>query len=161
MDDADPGPEPDDAGIYARESAYLDRYVQVGVAGDRVLAVSFPKTPEEEATGEHPLLDRIDAYLEGEPETFEDVRVALTLPTDQRAVLEQAREIPHGDQVSVDRLARMTPSPSADDEADSGLVRTALDANPAPLLVPDHRVRGGPSAALPEVEQRLRSLEGL
>ncbi|RKD95290.1 MGMT family protein [Halopiger aswanensis] len=151
-----------EAGIYARESSYLDRYVQLGAASGRVLSVDFPDTPEADAEDEHPVLDRIFEYLEGLEEVdFDDVQVALTVPTDQRAVLEQVREIPYGDQVDVKALARMTPELDPDDEDDLTLVRTALDNNPAPLLIPDHRVRDGPSAAPPAVEQKLRSLEGL
>ncbi|WP_327053043.1 MGMT family protein [Halomicrococcus gelatinilyticus] len=151
----------DDAGIYARESTYLDRYVQVGVASGRVLSVSFPREPDEEAADAHDLLDRIFAYLEGVEEDFADVQVALTLPTDQRSVLERVREIPYGDQIDVETLARMTSGVDHTDDEDLNVVRTALDENPAPLLVPDHRVRDGPSAAPPDVEQKLRSLEGL
>lgn len=151
-----------DAGIYARESSYLDRYVQLGAASGRVLSVSFPDTPESDAEADHPVLDRIFEYLDGlEPITFDDVQVALTVPTDQRAVLEQVQSIPYGDQVGVEVLARMTPELDPDDEDDVVLVRTALDGNPAPILIPDHRVRDGPSAAPPAVEQKLRSLEGL
>jgi len=149
-----------DAGIYARESAYLDRYVQVGVASGRVLAVDFPDTPGDDAGKDLPLLDRIHAYLEGTRAEFSDVDVAMTMPTDQRDVLETVREIPYGDQVSVADLAGMTPGLDSDDDAHQQ-VRTALAENPAPLLIPDHRVRDGPSAAPPAVEQRLRSLEGL
>ncbi|APW96287.1 cysteine methyltransferase [Halobiforma lacisalsi AJ5] len=155
-----------DAGIYARESSYLDRYVQLGAASGRVLSVSFPEKPDEQATepaeGDQPVLDRIFEYLEGlEEVTFDDVQVALTVPTDQRAVLEQVREIPYGEQVGVEALTRMTPGLDSDDEDDRIQVRTALDANPAPILIPDHRVRDGPSAAPPAIEQKLRSLEGL
>ncbi|WP_265110354.1 MGMT family protein [Halosolutus halophilus] len=151
-----------DAGIYARESTYLDRYVQVGAASGRVLRVSFPERPEEDAAEDHPVLDRIFEYLEGLEEVdFDDVQVALTLPTDQRAVLEQLRGIPYGEQVGVKSLARMTAELDPDDQDDITLVRTALDANPAPILLPDHRVRDGPSAAPPAVEQKLRSIEGL
>ena len=151
-----------EAGIYARESPYLDRYVQLGAASGRVLSVSFPATPEDDAEDEHPVLDRIFEYLDGLEEIdFDDVQVALTVPTDQRAVLEQVREIPYGEQVSVEALARMTPELDPDDEDDIILVRTALDENPAPLVIPDHRVRDGPSAAPPSVEQKLRSLEEL
>jgi methylated-DNA-[protein]-cysteine S-methyltransferase len=151
----------DDAGIYARESTYLDRHVQLGVASGRVLSVSFPHDPDEEATGDDELLDRIFAYLEGVEEDFADVQVALTLPTDQRAVLERVREIPYGDQIDVETLARMTSGIDHTDDEDLNVVRTALDENPVPLLVPDHRIRDGPSAAPPDVEQKLRSLEGL
>lgn len=151
-----------DAGIYARESPYLDRYVQLGAASGRVLSVSFPETPEADAETEHPVLEQIFEYLDGLEEVdFEEVQVALTVPTDQRAVLEQVRGIPYGEQVRVEALARMTPDLDPDDEDDIILVRTALDENPAPLLIPDHRVRDGPSAAPPPVEQKLRSLEGL
>ncbi|SDJ96595.1 MGMT family protein [Natronorubrum texcoconense] len=151
-----------DAGIYARESSYLDRYVQLGAASGRVLSVSFPDLPDEEAQDDHPILEQIFEYLDGLEEVhFDELQVALTVPTDQRAVLEQVRGIPYGEQVSVDALARMTPELDPEDEDDLILVRTALDENPTPLLIPDHRVRDGPSAAPPAVEQKLRSLEGL
>ncbi|QRV16195.1 MGMT family protein [Haloterrigena salifodinae] len=151
-----------DAGIYARESSYLDRHVQLGAASGRVLSVTFPERPDDDAETDHPVLDRIFEYLDGLEEiTFDDVQVALTVPTDQRAVLESVREIPYGDQVTVDTLARMTSGLDHEDEDDVILVRTALDQNPAPILIPDHRVRDGPSAAPPAVEQKLRSLEEL
>ena len=151
----------DDAGIYARESASLDRYVQFGCASGRLLSVSFPREPDAEATDGHELLDRIAAYLAGEEDDFADVNVALTVPTDQRDVLEQVREVPHGEQVSVEQLARMTAGLDAEDDGDLQTVRTALANNPAPVVVGDHRVRDGPSAAPPAVTTRLRSLEGL
>jgi len=150
-----------EAGVYARESAYLERYIQVGAAGGRVLSVSFPEAPDDDAGTDLPLLDRIQAYLEGSETDFSDVDVAMTMPTDQRDVLETVRGVPYGEGVSVRDLARMTPGLDPDDEEAGQLVRTALAENPAPLLIPDHRVRDGPSAAPPAVEQRLRSLEGL
>lgn len=151
------------AGIYARHAPYLDRDVQVGIASGRVISVSFPEEADEDAEEEHPVLDRIDVYLDGfSAVEFDDVEVALTVPTDQRAVLETLREqIPYGEDVSVAQLARLTPGLDDGEEDDLILVRTALDANPVPLLVPDHRVRDGPSAADPHVEQKLRSVEGL
>lgn len=151
----------DVAGIYARESTYLDRYVQLGIAQQRVLSVSFPTTPEENASGEHDLLDRIDSYLEGTADDFDDIDIALTVPTDQREVLEQVQAIPYGDGVTVDQLVRMTAGLDPEEDSDHALVRDALAANPAPLLLPDHRVRDGPSGAPPQVEQKLRSVEGL
>ncbi|PSQ08301.1 cysteine methyltransferase [Halobacteriales archaeon QS_5_68_33] len=150
----------EETGIFARESDYLDRYVQFGEAQGRVISVSFPGEPPADAGEDHPLLDRLDAYFEGASEGFADVTVALTVPTDRRAVLEVVREIPHGgnaDCRQVTRAAGLDP----DDEADRRLVRQALADNPAPLLIPDHRIRDAPSAAPPAVEQRLRSLENL
>ncbi|EMA49831.1 MULTISPECIES: MGMT family protein [Halococcus] len=151
----------EEAGIYARESSYLGRCVQVGIASGRVVSVSFPGSLASEAESDHDLLDRIFDYLEGVEDDFEDVEVALTVPTDQRAVLEAVREIPYGSQVTVERLTRRIADFDADEEDDRDRVRAALDGNPVPLVIPDHRVRDAPSAAPPKVEQRLRSLEGL
>jgi methylated-DNA-[protein]-cysteine S-methyltransferase len=150
----------DEAGIFARESAYLDRYMQLGVAGQRVISVSFPGVPESDAQAEHPLLDRAFAYFEGAQDDFDDVEVGLTVPTDHRGVLEATRQIPYGEQVSVEQLVRMG-GMDPDDEAVHDVAREALAENPVPLFVPDHRVRDGPSGAPAAVEQRLRNLEGL
>ncbi len=150
-----------EAGIYARHSSYLDRYVQLGIAAGQVISVSFPEAADDEADEDHELLDRIEAYLEGERDDFDDVEVALTVPTDRRGVLETLRRIGYGENATVAQLARMAPGLDDGDEDDLQLVRTTLDENPAPLVIPDHRVRDGPSAAPPEVEQRLRSVEGL
>lgn len=151
----------DTAGIYARESTYLDRYVQLGIAQGRVISVSFPTSPDDNAETDHDLLDRIESYLQGANDDFADVEVALTVPTDQRGVLEQLRGVPYGDQLTVEQLVGMTPGLDTDDDSDHTLVREALAENPAPLLIPDHRVRDGPSAAPAPVEQKLRAVEGL
>lgn len=154
--------EATDAGIYARESTYLDCHVQLGIASGRVLSVSFPDAPDDDSEKDHPVLDTVFEYLDGlEAVTFEDLEVALTVPTAQRAVLEQVRAIPYGEQVDVETLTRMVADLDHEDQDDLVLVRTALDENPTPLLIPDHRVRNGPSAAPPAIEQKLRSLEGL
>jgi len=150
----------EEAGIFARESTYLDRYVQFGEAQGRVISVSFPRDAPADAGTDHPLLDRIDAYLEGASDDFEDVTVALTVPTDQRGVLDAVRRIPYGENADCRELARMAGLDAEEDE-DLRLVRTALAENPAPLLIPDHRVRDGPSGAPAGIEQRLRSLEQL
>lgn len=150
-----------DTGIYAREIPSLDRWIQVGVAQGKVISTSFPETPDDDAGDDHPLLDRIRAYLEGEPTDFDDVDVGLTVPTTQRRVLETLRSVPYGENVSVEQLARMTPDLDPESDDDLATVRTALAENPLPLVVPDHRVRDGPSGAPPGVEQRLRAVEGL
>lgn len=148
-------------GIYARHSPYLERHVQLGFASARVLSVQFPEE-EPDAAEEHDLLDRIEEYLDGVTEDeFADVEVALTVPTEEREVLQTVRELPYGENVTVERLATMTPSLDPDEDVDRTVVRNALAGNPAPLLIPDHRVRDGPSAAPAAVEQKLRSLEGL
>ena len=165
MDTRDTEEKPRDtqveAGIYACQAPYLERYIQLGIASGRVLSISFPETPEPEAEDEHPILDRIEAYLEGTRDDFDDVDIAMTMPTDHREVLESVRTVPYGESVTVAALARMSAGLDPDSTDDLTLIRTALDANPTPLIIPDHRVSDGPSAAPPAVEQRLRSLEGI
>ncbi|MFB6095581.1 MAG: methylated-DNA--[protein]-cysteine S-methyltransferase, partial [Halodesulfurarchaeum sp.] len=95
------------AGIFARESAYLGCVVQIGVASQRVISLSFPSEPDGDADPDHEVLDRVFAYLEGVEDDLRDVEIGLTVPTDQRAVLEQTREIPYGEQVTVEQLCRM------------------------------------------------------
>ena len=151
----------DAVGIFARESSYLGCVVQIGVAGTKVIKVSFPATSEDDAEPDHEILDRIFAYLEGVKDDFNDVDVGLTVPTDRRVVLEQVRKIPYGEQITVKRLTRMTPELDPESETDRELVQTALAENPVPLIIPDHRVRDGSSAAPPDVEQKLRQIEGL
>jgi methylated-DNA-[protein]-cysteine S-methyltransferase len=150
-----------EAGIYAREMGYLDSYVQIGVAQERVLSVEFPASPAPDADHEHELLDRVEAYLQGEPDEFEDVSVAMTMPTDQRKVLEAVRTVAYGEEVTVEQLAGMTPGLGPDEENTQRAVREALAANPAPVLIPTHRVRDGPGSAPADVEQKLRAVEGL
>lgn len=145
-------------GIYGREAPALERAVQVGYASGKVISVSFPTALPADAEHDHPLLDRIVAYLEGHREQFDDVEVALTVPTDHRTVLQALRGVPYGEEVAAAQLARMSPGL---DEDDDQVIRGALADNPAPLVVPDHRVRDVPSAAPPTVERTLRQLEEL
>jgi methylated-DNA-[protein]-cysteine S-methyltransferase len=148
-------------GIYELESPYLG-VVRVGIASGRVISVSFPDVASDDSLHEHELLGRIDSYLDGIRVDFSNVEVALTVPTEHRNVLETVRGIPYGNQVSVQELANMTPQiDPEDDDALDETVRIALAENPVPLILPDHRVRDGPSSAPSRVEQRLRSIEGL
>lgn len=149
----------DVAGIYARESTFLDSSVQIALAQGRVISVSFPSEPEPEAESEHPLLDRVEAYLGGERDPFGDVEVALTVPTDQREVLDAVGSIPYGETATVDQVARMTPGRDPDDTA--AAVREAVAANPVPLFIPTHRVRDAAGSEPADVAERLRAVEGL
>lgn len=162
-DSVSPAPTEDEAGIYAIESPFLEGSVQVGIASGRVVSISFPDHVDEDTIGRsHPVLERIEEYLQGVSEvSFDDVETALTVPTDQRAVLEQVRSIPYGESIDVSAVVSMTPDLDPNDADAPTVVRTALDENPIPIVVPDHRVRDGPSAAPPAIEQKLRSLEGL
>lgn len=148
------------SGVFAREFEELDRAVEVGFAGGRVISVSFPADAPADAAADHALLDRIGAYLRGETDAFDDVAIGLTVPTDQRTVLEALRTLPYGEEASVSRLTRLA-GLDADDPDDLDLVVRALDGNPIPLLLPDHRVRGGPYATPSDVRVALRRVEGL
>ena len=151
----------DDAGIYARESAVLDRYIQLGIAQGRVLTVEFPHQPDDDAQEGHELLDRIEAYLRCNEDDFEDVEVALTMETDQRTVLEKVREIPYGDSGTVRQVALMVPGRSDDSDDDLRAIQEALRANPAPIFVPTHRVTDGPDSLPSDVAAKLRAVEGI
>ncbi|EMA63670.1 MGMT family protein [Halorubrum lipolyticum] len=148
------------SGVFAREFDEIGRAVEVGFAGGRVISVSFPETAPADASADHDLLDRIEAFLGGERDAFEDVATGLTVPTDRRAVLEALGTIPYGEEVSVSRLTRLA-ALDADDPGDLELVTGALRENPIPILFPDHRVQGGPYATPGEVRAELRRAEGL
>ena len=148
------------SGVFAREFDEIGRTVQVGFAGGRVISLSFPSEPPADADGEHDLLDRIGAYLGGERDEFAEVAVGLTVPTDQREALEALRSVPYGEEVSVSRLARLAGF-DPDDADDVETVTGALADNPIPVLLPDHRVSGGPHATPSEVRDALRRVEGI
>jgi len=148
------------SGVFAREFDEIGRAVEVGFAGGRVISVSFPETAPADASPDNDLLDRIEAYLGGERDAFDDVATGLTVPTDRRAVLEALETIPYGEEVSVSRLTRLA-ALDADDPEDLELVTDALRENPIPILFPDHRVQGGPYATPEAVRAELRRAEGL
>ncbi|MFB6091437.1 MAG: MGMT family protein [Haloquadratum sp.] len=147
-----------DVGIVARQSDRLDRAVQIGIASSRVISVSFPETPPADAETDHELLDRVFAYLDGAEDHFDDVEVALTVPTAHRRVLEATRNAPYGETISLDRVMRMADlDPDADDDVETA--RAALAENPVPLFVPAHRVRDAPGGTPSSVAARLREIE--
>ena len=82
------------------------------------------------------LLCDINAYLSGERIDFSRYAVDLSNLTDfQKRVLDKVRQIPHGMTVTYGMLARdLQTSPRA--------VGNALSKNPAPIVIPCHRVIG-------------------
>ena len=149
----------EDAGIYARESEVLGRPVQIAVASSQVIDVSFPDRIPDDAEPEHAILDRVFDYLDGDEDAFEGVEVAITVPTDQRAVLDAVCQIPYGEVGNTRQVAHMA-NLNPDDEDDAQTVRTALRANPVPIFVPDHRVEDVPGATPSDVAATLRRIEG-
>lgn len=129
----------DGAGIEHRWSEYLDTYVQVGVAGGRVVSVSFVDEPapesDEAAEGEgNDSLEAVFEYLEGETHATPDVPYALTVSGVERRSLERTRDLPYGTTLTYDEFAASV------GEDDVERVREALHANPVPIILPSHRV---------------------
>ena len=148
----------EDAGIYARDSAVLDRVVQLAIASGQVIDVSFPDAVPRDAETDHPLLDRVFDYLDGAEDDFADVETAITVPTDQRRVLEAVQQIPYGQTGTTRQVAHMA-NRDPDDEDDAQTLRSALRANPVPILVPDHRVENAPGATPDDVAVTLQNVE--
>jgi len=127
-----------DSGIEYRRSDYLDTHVQVGVAGGRVVSVSFVDEPDpeaEESTEEgSEALEAVFAYLEGEIKTTPDVPYALTVSGLERRALERTRDVPYGTTLTYDEFA------SSLGEDDTEKVRDALHGNPVPIVLPSHRI---------------------
>ena len=150
----------DVSGIYARESSTLDRVVQVGVAGGKLISVSFPDTLPDDADGDNAYLDAVVDAIDGGDTDLSGIPIGLTVPTDQRSVLEAVRNVPRGERIDLGLLVRMAGLDPEDDES-KRVARQALSANPIPVVVPDHRVRDGPSAAPEDVVDALRRAEGI
>ena len=143
--------------MFARQFERIGRAVELGLASGRVISVSFPESAPADADADHQLLDRIGAYLGGEPDDFSEVQVALTLATDRRRILEATRKIPYGETATVSQVVQLSGLDS-DDPEDVELVKDALEGNPTPLFVPDHRVEA--RTATPEdVAETLRAIE--
>ena len=148
------------SGLFAAESTYLDRWVQIGVASGKVIRLSFHRqTPG--GSPDHPLLERLIAYLdEGHQDDFGTVEIGLTVPTQERAVYEAVREIPFGTSTNLAAIAERIPTLD-DGEESSTAVANALETNPIPVLVPDHRVDHAQSGYDNTVRSLLREREGI
>ena len=145
-------------GIYAQRFDELDTVIQLGVASGQVIDVSFPDTVPDDATTDHEVFTLINDYLDGDRLALTDVEIALTVPTDHRQVLDALQNVSAGNTVTVSRLARLA-GMDEDSEEDQAAIRDALQANPVPLLIPDHRVHDAQGATPPDVATTLRDLE--
>ncbi|WP_410765394.1 MGMT family protein [Haloferax sp. DFSO60] len=150
----------DVAGIYARELPSLGRSVQIGVVSGKLISVSFPESLPDDTESDHPILDSVVAAIDGDDVDFSSVEVGLTVPTDQRAILEALRNVPRGKPIDVSLLVRMAGLDPEDDASVQAVERT-LASNPIPVVIPDHRVTDGPSAAPDSVVAALRRAEGI
>jgi len=145
-------------GIYAQRFDELDTVIQLGVASGQVIDVSFPDTAPDDATTDHEVFTLINDYLDGDRLALTDVEIALTVPTDHRQVLDALQNVSAGNTVTVSRLARLA-GMDEDSEEDQAAIRDALQANPVPLLIPDHRVHDAQGATPSDVAATLRNLE--
>jgi methylated-DNA-[protein]-cysteine S-methyltransferase len=145
-------------GIYAQRFDELDTVIQLGVASGQVIDVSFPDTAPDDATTDHEVFTLINDYLDGDRLALTDVEIALTVPTDHRQVLDALQNVSAGNTVTVSRLARLA-GMDEDSEEDQAAIRDALQANPVPLLIPDHRVHDAQGATPSDVAATLRDLE--
>ncbi|WP_416838967.1 MGMT family protein [Haloferax sp. DFSO52] len=148
------------SGIYARTSPTLDRVVQVGVVSGKLISVSFPDAIPDDAEHDNAYLDAVIDAIAGEDADLGAIQIGLTVPTDQRAVLEAVRNVPRGDAVDIGVVVRMAGLDPEDDDS-KRLVRETLAANPIPVVIPDHRVRDTPSGAPADVADALRRAEGI
>jgi methylated-DNA-[protein]-cysteine S-methyltransferase len=148
-------------GIFATRSDRLGRILQVGVANGRVISVAFPEESDAEAGSDHPALAWLEGYLAGTERDVTDLETGLTVPTDQRSVLETVRKLPFGESIDLKRLVARTPGLDPEASEDVELARTALAENPVPIVIPDHRIEDAPSGAPASVRQYCRELEGL
>jgi methylated-DNA-[protein]-cysteine S-methyltransferase len=90
-----------------------------------------------------PLTERVaemlKLYFKGQPQFFNEIPVDLGGLSDFRArILTLIRAIPHGEVKSYGEVAIMAGAPGA-----ARAVGGALAANPAPIIIPCHRVVGG------------------
>jgi|APHM01.1.fsa_nt_gi Methylated DNA-protein cysteine methyltransferase len=145
-------------GIYAQRFDELDTVIQLGIASGQVIDVSFPGTVPDDATTDHEVFTLINDYLDGDRLALTDVEIALTVPTDHRQVLDALQNVSAGNTVTVSRLARLA-GMDEDSEEDQAAIRDALQANPVPLLIPDHRVHDAQGATPSDVAATLRDLE--
>lgn len=111
--------------------------------------------------GRSRLVQRLQAYANGEPDDFHDVRLDLgSLSQFQRRVLARCRRIPYGRTMTYGQLAAGAGSPRA-----ARAVGTCMARNRIPLIIPCHRVvavgarLGGYSACGMAMKRRLLDME--
>lgn len=128
---------------------------QIATAADAVVAVSFPKSDDFEATCAAWLAantdapeaspkfakeasGRLRAYFQGEVSALEGLPVSLLLPAATRRVLEEVGKIPVGETRAYSEIARSLGYGSLG----ARFVGSANARNPIPLVIPCHRVIG-------------------
>jgi methylated-DNA-[protein]-cysteine S-methyltransferase len=106
--------------------------------GDTPVWHEHPHENGRTADGSHPLADRMRAYFDGSPDSFEDVELELDEETDYgRALAAALRRIPRGEVVTYGELAALAGRPGAARAAGTFCARNRLA-----IFIPCHRVVG-------------------
>lgn len=136
----------------------LGLFVGVDVQDGKLRRVSM--TREARPEGGHPLLDRVLRHLETGRDDFLDVPLALDVTEFDLRVLEAMRAIPPGATWTYGELATRA-------GAVARAVGGACGRNPAPIVVPCHRVVGAGGALVHysgeggvATKRRLLEIEG-
>lgn len=117
--------------------------------------------PADAGSGEHPLVERLQAYFAGEPVSFDDIELGLEGLTGFQLELAAAlRAVPRGETVSYGELAALAGRPRAPRAAGSFCAGNRL-----PVFIPCHRVvaaggLGSYGELGIEYKLRLLALEG-
>jgi methylated-DNA-[protein]-cysteine S-methyltransferase len=132
------------------------------VLDDGAVAWHEPPARPGSVTGEHPLVERVRAYLGGSRDAFEDVELDLDWCTPfQLAVVDALRSIPYGETATYGEAAALAGHPNA-----QRAVGSVCAANRFALFVPCHRVvaadgLGSYGSLGTAYKRRLLELEGV
>ena len=121
--------------LYSRFSGELGLYIQLEILGSRVQRVKLAREPSPEAEPSHPYLEQILAHLRTGRGDLRDIPLDLQVGPFEREVLEFLRDFPRGKTITYGEIARHLGRPRA-----ARAVGRACARNPAPLVIPCHRV---------------------
>lgn len=134
-----------------------------GRRGAEVRWVDVERNPKAASRDVRELVERIQAYADGQRDEFLDIPVALDdATTFQRQVLQQCRRIRYGQTIAYGQLAAKTGYPQA-----ARAIGGVMARNRVPLVIPCHRVvgssgtlRGYSGCGGTAMKRRLLELEG-
>jgi methylated-DNA-[protein]-cysteine S-methyltransferase len=135
---------------------------EVWLADERLVWHELPRVGGGPDGGDHPLVERIRAYFDGEPVGFDGVELELDWCTPfQRSLADTLRRVSYGETVTYGELAALAGYPNAQRAAGSFCAR-----NRFPLFLPCHRVVaadgiGSYGSLGVDYKRRLLALEGV
>lgn len=121
---------------FARYSAELGLYVQMALAGDRIVRVELTRERATEfPERDHPYLTRVLDHARTGEGDLRDLPVELRTGPFERRALEEIRRIPPGEVATYREIARRMGRPRA-----VRAVGNACARNPTVIVIPCHRV---------------------